>query len=90
MVIDKLKKRSTRAVLVMLTSVAVISMNSCGKKVESTQKTAEQANSEREASLEKAKQSVVFGDQLKAMDKARAMADEAAKVAAERMKKADQ
>lgn len=70
--------------------VLLIALAACGKNVESTEKTAEQTKSERDASLEKAKQSVVFGDQLKAMDKAKTTADEAAKVAAERMKKAEQ
>ncbi len=70
--------------------VLLVGITACGKNVESTEKTAEQTKSERDASMEKAKQSVVFGDQLKALDKAKATADEAAKVAAERMKKAEQ
>ncbi len=70
--------------------VLLVGITACGKKTESADKTAEQTKSERDASLEKAKQSVVFGDQLKALDKAKITADEAAKVAAERMKKAEQ
>ncbi len=53
----------------------------CGK--EPTEK-------QRAESREKAKESAVFGTQVQALDNAKATADEAAKVAADRAKKADQ
>ncbi|MBC7623624.1 MAG: hypothetical protein H7232_09585 [Aeromicrobium sp.] len=66
------------------------SLVGCGKKDAPADKTAEQAKSERDASAAKARESAVFGSQLQSMDKAKATADEAAKVAADRAKKADQ
>ncbi|HCG53858.1 MAG TPA: protein TolA, partial [Betaproteobacteria bacterium] len=45
---------------------------------------------QRAESREKAKESAVFGTQVQALDNAKATADEAAKVAADRAKKADQ
>lgn len=72
--------------LILLACVMLASTTACGKKEANSEPTTEQ----RAASKEKAKESAVFGDQLKAMDKAKATADEAAKAAAEKMKKADQ
>jgi|GEM_PF-3016289 len=65
-------------------------LSACGKKEAPAEKTAEQLKSEREASAAKSRESVVFGSQLQSMDKAKATADEAAKVAAERAKQANQ
>ncbi len=74
----------------LLLIVLALCVAACGKTAEPTEKSAGQLKSEREASAAKARESPVFGDQLKAMDKAKAMADEAAKVADDRLKKADQ
>jgi hypothetical protein len=60
-----------------------LTLTACGKVAEPTKE-------ERAESKEKAKQSAVFGDQVKALNKAQTTADEAAKAAAEKMKKADQ
>jgi protein involved in sex pheromone biosynthesis len=69
-------------------------LSACGKKAEDTanktSKSAEQSKNEREASAAKARDSAVFGDQLKAMDKAKATADESAKATADRLKQANQ
>lgn len=67
-----------------------VSLAACGKKEVPAEKSGAQLKSEREASAEKSRESAVFGSQLQSMDKAKATADEAAKVAAERAKKADQ
>jgi hypothetical protein len=64
----------------------MLCLAACGKNTEPTPKTAEQAKSEREASAAKARESAVFGDQLKAMDKAKDTADAASKAAEERVK----
>ena len=70
--------------------VSVSVLSGCGKKEAPVEKTAEQFKAEREASAAKARESAVFGSQLQSMDKAKATADEAAKVAAERAKQANQ
>ncbi len=67
-----------------------MALTACGKKEAPVEKTAEQLKSDREASAAKARESPVFGSQLQSMDKAKATADEAAKVAAERAKQANQ
>lgn len=77
----------SRLLLLIILAVCLVA---CGKKTEPAEKSAGQLKSEREASAAKARESPVFGDQLKAMDKAKATADEAAKVADDRLKKADQ
>jgi hypothetical protein len=66
--------------------VIALSLAGCGKSASTPEPTEKQ----RAESREKAKESAVFGSQLQSMDKAKATADEAAKVAAERGKKADQ
>jgi hypothetical protein len=52
--------------------------------------TAEPTEKQRAESREKSKESAVFGTQVQALDKAKTTADEAAKVAEDRAKKADQ
>jgi len=66
--------------------VMAFSLVGCGKSTSNAEPTEQQ----RAESREKAKESAVFGSQLQSMDKAKATADEAAKVAADRAKKADQ
>ena len=75
---------------IALVLLLVFTVAGCGKKADAPEKSTEQAKSERDASAAKARESAVFGDQLKAMDKAKATADEAGKAAADRAKKADQ
>ncbi len=81
---------SKRMLLVVGVMACGVALSACGKKEVATEKTSDQLKSEREASAAKARESAVFGSQLQSMDKAKATADEAAKVAAERAKKADQ
>ena len=78
------------ASLIACCAASCIALSGCGKKEAPAEKTAEQFKSEREASAAKARESAVFGSQLQSMDKAKATADEAAKVAAERAKQANQ
>jgi hypothetical protein len=71
--------------LVAVCCVAVL-LGGCGKGPA----TAAPTDKQRAESREKAKESPVFGTQVQALDKAKATADEATKVAADRAKKADQ
>ena len=71
--------------LVAVWCVAVL-LGGCGKGPT----TAEPSDKQRAESREKAKESPVFGTQVQALDKAKTTADEAAKVAEDRAKKADQ
>ena len=79
-----------KAGLIACCAASCMLLSGCGKKEAPAEKTAEQFKSEREASAAKARESAVFGSQLQSMDKAKATADEAAKVAAERAKQANQ
>ncbi len=79
---------SKRMLLVAGVMACGVALSACGKVA--AEKTSDQLKSEREASAAKARESAVFGSQLQSMDKAKATADEAAKVAAERAKKANQ
>ncbi len=88
--VKKIVKQFLTSVLVVVAATNMLTISACGKKIEAPEKSAEQAQADRAASATKARESAVFGDQLKAMDKAKATADEAAKVAEERLKKADQ
>jgi predicted small lipoprotein YifL len=63
-----------------------VTLGGCGKGPASPEPTDKQ----RAESRERAKESPVFGTQVQALDSAKATADEAAKVAADRAKKADQ
>jgi uncharacterized lipoprotein len=75
---------------IILGLLILLSVAACGKKAETATKTAEQAKSEQAASAAKARESVVYGDQLKAMDKAKSSAEDAAKATEEKLKQATQ
>lgn len=71
--------------------IAVVAgLAGCGKKAETVTKSSEQVKAEQAASAAKARESVVYGDQLKAMDKAKSTADDAAKATEEKLKQATQ
>lgn len=70
--------------------LVALSVAACGKKAETVTKTAEQAKAEQAASAAKARESVVYGDQLKAMDKAKSTAEDAVKATEEKLKQATQ
>jgi hypothetical protein len=80
--------RSARLAL----SLAIVSVlaAACGKTDAPQAKGGPAAAAEREAAAKKARESAVFGDQLKAMDKAKETADAATKAAEDRAKKANQ
>ena len=90
MVITMGAHSALKAGLIAFCAASCMFLSGCGKKEAPPEKTAEQIKSEREASAAKARESAVFGSQLQSMDKAKATADEAAKVAAERAKQANQ
>ena len=71
--------------------IAVLAgLTACGKKAEAPAKTAEEAKATQAAAAAQARESVVYGDQLKAMDKAKSTADDAAKATEEKLKQATQ
>ena len=61
----------------------------CGKKVD-TPPSAEQAKAEKDAAAKAVRDNPVYGDQFKAMDKAKATADEATKKTEDVLKKAEE
>jgi len=67
-----------------------LSVVACGKNSETAPQKAEQAKADQAASAAKARESVVYGDQLKALDKAKSTAEEATKVTEEKLKQATQ
>jgi hypothetical protein len=71
--------------------IAVVAgLVACGKKAETVTKSSEQVKAEQASSAAKARESAVYGDQLKAMDKAKSTADDAAKATEEKLKQATQ
>ena len=67
-------------------------LGACGKKAEAPVKTAEQIKAEQEAAAKVARESVVYGEQLKALDKAKeaaAAAEAAAKKTEEALKEVE-
>lgn len=77
----------TRALFVVFIAAAVCAIFACSKTSEAPAvRSAAEAKAERDASAAKARESAVFGDQLKAMDKAQATANEAAKATEDRLK----
>ncbi len=80
-------KHVAHAVLAVCVAIA---FSACSKKSDAPVKTADEVNAEQTAAAAEARKSVVYGNQLKAMDKAKATAEEASKTAAEKLKQADQ
>ena len=67
-------------------------LGACGKKAEAPVKTAEQVKAEQDTAAKAARESVVFGEQMKALDKAKeaaAAAEAAAKKTDEALKEAE-
>ncbi|MBL8514591.1 MAG: hypothetical protein JNJ55_11425 [Betaproteobacteria bacterium] len=73
----------------ILTVAALIALTGCGKK-EEARHTPEQAKAEKDAATKAVRDNPVYGDQFKAMDKAKATADEAAKKTEDVLKKAEE
>jgi hypothetical protein len=73
--------------------VAAITLSACGKKPEAPAKSAEQAKAEKDAATQAVRDNPVYGEQFKALDKAKetaAAADEAGKKTADALKKMDE
>ena len=64
--------------MLMLSSVVMVALAACGKPADPT-KTAEQQKAEKDAATKATRENPVYGDQLKAMDKAKAVTEEANK-----------
>jgi predicted small lipoprotein YifL len=77
----------------LLTVVAIamlsLSLTACGRKAEEAPKTAEQLQAERDKTAKTVRENPVYGDQVKAMDKAKAVTDDANKAVDDKLKKAD-
>lgn len=72
----------------MLSSVVMIALAACGKPSEAP-KTVEQQKAEKDAATKATRENPVYGDQLKAMDKAKAVTEEANKKREEAVGTAD-
>lgn len=72
----------------MLSIVVVTALAACGKPAEAP-KTAEQQKAEKDAATKATRENSVYGDQLKAMDKAKAATEEANKKREEAVGTAD-
>jgi hypothetical protein len=72
----------------LLAAVFAVSISACGKKAD-TPKTAEQVKAEKDATAKAVRESAIFGDGVKAMDKAKAVSDDAVKKTDEALKKAE-
>ena len=74
--------------------VAAMALSACGKKVEApAAQTAEQAKAEKDAATKAVRDNPVYGDQFKALDKAKetaAAAGEAGKKTEDALKKLDE
>ena len=67
----------TLIVPVAVAVAMVVALGACGKKAEVPTKTAEQEKTERDAATKTVRDNPVYGDQFKALDKAKATAAEA-------------
>lgn len=63
--------------LIAIAALAILSLTACGKKAEEAPKTAEQLQVERDKTAKTVRENPVYGDQVKALDKAKATADAA-------------
>ena len=78
-----------RVLLVLAVAMTVVA---CGKSADAPTKTAEQAKAEKDAASKAVRDNPVYGEQFKALDKAKeaaAAADEATQKTEDALKKAD-
>lgn len=76
----------------LLVLIVAMTLGACGKKTDVPTKTAEQEKSEKDAATKAVRDNPVYGDQFKALDKAKATAaaaDEAAKKTEDALKQVD-
>ena len=84
--------RLTKGMVVVAMLAVAFGISACGKKAEPP-KTAEQQKAEKDAAAKMVRDNPVYGDQFKAMDKAKATADQAANATQkteEALKKSDE
>ncbi|MBL8525438.1 MAG: hypothetical protein JNN20_17300 [Betaproteobacteria bacterium] len=74
--------------MLMLSGAIMIALAACGKPAEAP-KTAEQQKAEKDAATKATRENPVYGDQLKAMDKAKTTVEEANKKREEAVGTAD-
>jgi hypothetical protein len=78
---------------ILLVLILAMTLSACGKNAEAPGKTAEQEKAEKDAASKAVRDNPVYGDQFKALDKAKATAaaaDESAKKTEEALKKAEE
>ena len=74
----------------LIVLLMAFTVSACGKKADAPTKTAEQEKAEKDAATKAVRDNPVYGDQFKAMDKAKATADESAKRTEDAVKKAEE
>ena len=74
----------------MVAMLAVLSITACSKKVEDKPKTAEQLQAEKAAADKAVRDNVVYGNQIKALDKAKDVQKTVDAQAEEQAKKIDE
>ena len=74
----------------MVATLAVLSITACSKKVEDKPKTAEQLQAEKVAADKAVRDNVVYGNQIKALDKAKDVQKTVDAQAEEQAKKIDE
>ena len=80
-------------VVMMLATLLTASLSACGKKADTPVKTNEQVKAEQDAATKATRENAVYGEQLKALDKAKATAaatEDAAKKTEDALKKAEE
>ncbi|MEO8103403.1 MAG: hypothetical protein ABI790_12815 [Betaproteobacteria bacterium] len=77
------------AMRILAVSILAITLVACGKKADVPVKTAEQEKAEKDAATKAVRDNPVYGDQFKALDKAKATAAAADEAAGEAAKKTD-
>lgn len=83
-----MKTNRIRFALLVLALSAAVGASGCSKK--EPVKTAEEIKAERDAATKASRQNTVYGNQLQTYDKAKDLADQAAKQAEETKKKIDE
>ncbi|MBL0122672.1 MAG: hypothetical protein IPP88_08025 [Betaproteobacteria bacterium] len=80
------------AMRILAVLILAMTFAACGKKIEAPAKTTEQTQAEKDAATKAVRDNPVYGDQFKALDKAKATAaasDEAAKKTEDALKQMD-
>jgi len=81
------------AMRILAVLILALALGGCGKKAEAPAKTAEQVKAEKDAATKAVRDNPVYGEQFKALDKAKetaAASEEAAKKTEEALKSMDE